>query len=124
MISSIASGPFQRMLGLAVLACLTGCGSYPELSPAAYQLTVTLDNVCSLKNEGQLTLVKEMIEKEKAAGDLSESDERVLRQIIKVAAEGNWEKASRQIRKLRLAQNKQAPRGEPVPRKHEHEHEH
>jgi len=109
-------------IGLATcLVLLAGCG-YPELSPAAYDLTVTLDNVCSLENEGQLAIVERMIEEEKAKGDLSESDERVLRQIIAVATKGNWEEASRRIRQLRLAQNKPAPRGQPVPRKHEHEH--
>jgi hypothetical protein len=118
---------FRTILGLGVLTWLplvTGCGGYPELSPAAYELTVVLDNVCALKNEGQLKLVEEMIEKEKAEGGLTAGDEQVLRQIIGIATEGNWDEASRRIRELRLAQNKQAPRGEPVPRKHQHEHDH
>lgn len=121
------SKAFRTILGLGVFTMLplfTGCGSYPELSPAAYELTIVLDNVCALENEGQLKLVEEMIEKEKAEGDLTAQDEQVLRQIIKVAADGNWEEASRRIRALRLAQNKQAPRGEPVRRKHPHEHDH
>lgn len=124
---SLAPWAFRTILSLGVLTMLplfAGCGGYPELSPAAYELTVTLDNVCALKNAGQLKLVEEMIEKEKAEGDLTAGDEQVLRRIIKIAAEGNWNEASRRIRELRLAQNKQAPHGEPVRRKHQHEHDH
>ncbi|MEX1042556.1 MAG: hypothetical protein WDZ51_18125 [Pirellulaceae bacterium] len=127
MIFSAAPRAIRFILSFGVLACfplLTGCGGYPELSPAAYELTVTLDNVCAFRNEDQLEPFVELLNQETDSGSLSSEDENVLRRIVQLAANGDWEEASRQVRALRLAQNQQAPRGEPVPRKHEHEHEH
>lgn len=108
------NGNARQQFGLILLltlACMglgTGCGGYPAVSPEAYQLAKLLENACHAQKPEQLPLFRTMVEDQHAAGLLSPQERSWLLTIADTAADGNWEEAGFEIRRLMSDQNRAA----------------
>lgn len=84
--------------GLLVLA--GGCGGYPEVSPAAFELAKAVVAVCNTRQPEQLDKARRIIQMRHEAGDISQREERYLGEILELAEAGRWERAETRARRL------------------------
>jgi len=86
------------------LVCLlslaaVGCG-YSKIGPAAYELTVALDQAVERQDEGQILKARELIDQRKSDGEISEKEFGYLDQILVSAERGDWDEARKQTRNI------------------------
>lgn len=87
-----------------VLVCLlllatVACG-YAKIGPAAYELTVALDQAVERQNVEQIIKARELIEQRKSDGEISERDFEYLDQIIVAAERGDWADSRKKARNI------------------------
>ena len=90
----------RRVLLVAGLGMVLGCGHYDEVSPLAYEYGKALFSICNRKAEAQLAPIAAQIAKSATAGELSSQEARWLEAIIQQATEGDWESARGESRRL------------------------
>ena len=83
---------------LTLILVLVGCG-YGEVSSATYQYAKALYSICN-RAESQLVQAGEQIEAARSRGELSEQEAKWLKQILDDAAEGDWEAATKDVRRM------------------------
>jgi len=88
------------LTALVLLANVAGCGRYPEINPAAFELAKAIANVCNARNGEQLETARQTISAKREAGEITDQEERILSGIVERAAAGEWEHAERQARQL------------------------
>ena len=89
---------YSFVLSLSVIL-ISGCG-YPEVSPQTYDLANALYTACNLKNDEQLSKVKQLIEESLSEEQLTKREAAWLLEIVKNATAGNWEEAASEARQL------------------------
>ncbi len=82
---------------------------YGEVSQAGYAYATALFSACNQQDEGRLNTIAAMVADAEGAGDLHAREARWLRQIIGKGLDGNWQQASRAVRKLMEDQRRKAP---------------
>lgn len=96
------------LLALAGLIFVAGCG-YPRVSPAAVELTKTIDTVCNLRTEAQIEPARKLVQERYEEGKISEEESEILEQILSIAENGRWESAAARCRSLLEAQTTPSP---------------
>lgn len=93
--------------GLVLLAwtLVAGCGRYPPVGHAAYELAESVAGVCNGRQEAQLPAARRLIADRHAAGLITRQEETYLLDIIERAERGDWERAERRARRLLLDQS-------------------
>ena len=72
----------------------------PKVSDNGYQYAMALVSICSRKDAEGLSAILEKIEQAESAGEIPSKDAQRLVSIAETAQSGNWDSASRSIRKL------------------------
>lgn len=88
------------LLAGSLLASLAGCGSYPTVSPAAYKLAQGVVRICNGRRADQLATAGQLVAAEHQAGSITDRERRYLNDILQLAADGSWERAERNARRL------------------------
>lgn len=86
-------------------ALLTGCGGYPKVGPAAFELAKVLYTVCNAENEEQLEEFRDLVKDKHQNGELTDEERSLLLEIADTADAGHWDRAEREARQLLLDQN-------------------
>ena len=90
------------------IAWLFFSGSYGETSDRAYDHAMALISACNLKDVERVQRIQSTIAADEESQTLAAKEARWLNGIIDQALKGEWETASRQVRKLMNAQVKRA----------------
>ena len=97
------------LLSLVVLAAYwLWSPGYGETSGQGYQYAIALFSACNQKDEGRLQKITEMIDAALNDGQLQPSEAEWLSAIIDKGTSGEWEAASRDVRRLMMDQIKPA----------------
>ncbi|MCL4203816.1 MAG: hypothetical protein KJ000_15045 [Pirellulaceae bacterium] len=91
-------------LGLLCLA-IGGCG-HPRIGAEAFELAKAVDNVCNLRDRDQLPKAQALVETAHRDGTINAGERRILEKIVAQAESGDWERASDDVRKLLIAQQR------------------
>lgn len=73
---------------------------YGEISPKGYEYAKAMYSICNRKDSGRLEDLSEMIEDSVASGEISSTEAEWLTSISDSAAEGDWESATAESRRL------------------------
>ncbi|TWT33073.1 hypothetical protein [Blastopirellula retiformator] len=92
------------LAGALALLTIIGCGGYPEVSPAAYEMAKTLSTVCNLQNDQQLQRFRTLIDDKLSAGEITASEHAMLSRIADMAESGDWQNAELETRQMMLDQ--------------------
>lgn len=100
----------MRGLGSRGLVCLgllglVGCGGAPQVGRENRVLVESLWTAVSARNTQWLDENAQEIEARKAAGQLTETEERAFRVVIEAARSGDWKTAEDRAYALRQAQS-------------------
>lgn len=87
-------------LAVAGVGCLGGCQRYPEVSRPAYDTAKIMVNVCNARQPEQIPRARQLIQEQLEAGEISDAEYGMLVDITDLAAEGDWEAAEAEARKL------------------------
>ncbi len=88
------------LLSLPLLTFLSGCGSYPTMSPPAVEMARALYTVCNQKREPALNLAAEKISSLRSDNSITEAELKYLNNIIDIASQGKWETAMLECRQM------------------------
>lgn len=89
-----ATGAIPRLIAfLLAMALLAGCTKYPQVEFANLKYVAALRTACSAKNAEWLSQTKTAIDREHAAGSLSDDEAAAYREIITIAETGDWSAA-------------------------------
>lgn len=93
----------ERLVGVVLatsgLLIFGGCG-YPKVSPAAFELSKAVDNLCNLRSGEQIETARRLVREKLDNGEITESEERILSNILDLAESGEWERAEQETREL------------------------
>ncbi|CAN5711600.1 hypothetical protein BH23PLA1_BH23PLA1_17420 [soil metagenome] len=92
------------ILGALVASLPTGCSRPPQVPREHRELILRLATATSAQNPEWLEGAAEEVEDLRAAGELSEAEDRAFTSIIETARAGDWERARRASYSLRDAQ--------------------
>lgn len=101
----LRSGLALLALTLVALTLVAGCGRYPPVGHAAYELAESVAGVCNGRQATQLPAARQLIADRQAAGLITRQEEGYLLDIIQQAERGEWERAERRARRLLLDQS-------------------
>ena len=87
------------LLGLSLLLT-SGCGSYGEISPDAYQYAKALYSITNRKALESLDPLSEKIASSLDAGQLSQSEAGWLTEMIDDGRNGDWQAANQAARQM------------------------
>jgi hypothetical protein len=96
-------GRFLIALSLATSLCMLGCGP-PQAQPNNLRLIASLRTALSAKNTEWLEQNIELIEKRRAAGQMSDEEHVEFQAIIAKAKAGDWQGAERHSVRFQKAQ--------------------
>ncbi|MCA9205662.1 MAG: hypothetical protein R3C99_00350 [Pirellulaceae bacterium] len=92
-----------RLVGLVLatsgLLIFAGCG-YPKVSPAAFELSKAVDNLCNLRSSEQIAKARQLVREKSGSGEITDSEEQILTNILDMAEAGQWERAEQETREL------------------------
>lgn len=83
-----------------LLAFATGCGSYGELSPTAYEFAKALYSVSNRQAEDKLEATAQQIQQAQSNGDISPEEADWLQEIIQQSRAGHWKEANQAARQM------------------------
>lgn len=92
----------KRTLTLLLLCSavfVAGCG-YGEVSPTAYELSMSLYSVSNRKLGDRLPVVDKRIALARSEGEISVREAEWLNEIVELAEEQEWKKAMKQARRM------------------------
>ena len=90
----------EHLVGMVLALVLTGCGGYPEVSPAAFELAKAVNSLCNARNAEQIPAAHAIITEKHTAGEITDEEQEMLNDILDLAAGGQWERAERNARRL------------------------
>lgn len=83
-----------------VLALGVGCGGYGPISPGAYQHATALYGICNQQAAARLDEFAVLVERSRAAGELTDQEAGWLDAIVGDARAGNWTDAGAACRRM------------------------
>jgi hypothetical protein len=83
-----------------VVTSTAGCGSYGEISPAAYDYATALYSISNQKAKDKLVGIGEQIKTARESGDLSQQEAEWLEAILSDSCNGKWESAVKACRAM------------------------
>lgn len=89
---------FLLMSGL--LAVVVGCQQYGPVSPRAWEIATAIYSACNRQDVDRLPAVDQVISEAFAAEQISESEQRALRQMLTDAEQGRWQTAMEDARTM------------------------
>ncbi len=102
-LSTLAQGLILGTL-IALTFTTIGCNRPPQVNRDHRELVLRLATATSAQNAEWLEMASEEVESLRAAGELTEAEDRSFSSIIDIARAGDWEKARKAAYALRDAQ--------------------
>ena len=73
---------------------------YGETSQQGYAYSMALFSACNQRDPERLQLISDLIEQDRAAGNVNADEARWLQGIIRRGLSGDWQAANREVRRL------------------------